>query len=128
MNKVTLLLLTVLFFASCSGVPKGTIIAWHSNENVPTGWAICNGANGTPDLTNRFLMGTANSSEIGQIGGQPEIAEIRLTNKQDKANITKLNSALHDQGIAVAHETHTHVIDKVTNLPPYYKVVYIIKK
>src|SRR5262249_3903389 len=39
--------------------PTGTILAWSSNSAaIPTGWAICNGQNGTPDLRGRFLRGT----------------------------------------------------------------------
>ena len=39
-------------------MPKGTILGWFS-KNVPEGWAICNGQNGTPNLNERFPMGTA---------------------------------------------------------------------
>jgi hypothetical protein len=34
-----------------------------------TGWALCNGNNGTPDLSDRFVMGTTASSTLKSIGG-----------------------------------------------------------
>ncbi len=37
-------------------IPVGGIIMW-SGSSVPTGWALCDGNNGTPDLTGRFVMG-----------------------------------------------------------------------
>lgn len=52
-------------------VPRGAIIMWSGPiSSVPSGWALCNGNNGTPDLTNRFVMSVANASEDpGAIGG-----------------------------------------------------------
>jgi hypothetical protein len=38
-------------------LPYGTIIMWHGTvATVPTGWALCNGSNGTPDLRNKFVI------------------------------------------------------------------------
>ncbi|MCB1097683.1 MAG: hypothetical protein KDN22_19070, partial [Verrucomicrobiae bacterium] len=31
-------------------VPKGTISAWHPGYNIPKGWLVCDGKNGTPDI------------------------------------------------------------------------------
>ena len=37
-------------------LPSGVIVMWSgTTSNIPTGWALCNGANGTPDLRNRFI-------------------------------------------------------------------------
>ena len=33
------------------------------------GWALCNGLNGTPNLQDRFVMGTTKASEVGNEGG-----------------------------------------------------------
>lgn len=35
-------------------LPRGVIVAWNS-EAAPTGWALCDGQNGTPDLRGRFI-------------------------------------------------------------------------
>ena len=38
---------------------KGMILAWYGSiYDIPKGWVLCNGANGTPDLTDKFIMGT----------------------------------------------------------------------
>ena len=43
--------------------PRGVIVMWSGATNaVPAGWALCNGANGTPDLTGRFIVGAGASS------------------------------------------------------------------
>ena len=33
------------------------------------GWVLCNGANGTPDLRDRFVVGAANGADPGATGG-----------------------------------------------------------
>ena len=49
-------------------VPIGGIIMWSGTiANIPTGWALCNGSNSTPDLRNRFVVG-AHSDGAGGAG------------------------------------------------------------
>lgn len=39
-------------------IPQGGIIMWSGTiTNIPSGWALCNGSNGTPDLRNKFVVG-----------------------------------------------------------------------
>ena len=45
-------------FALANGIPTGAIILWSGSiASIPSGWALCNGAGGTPDLRNRFIVG-----------------------------------------------------------------------
>tara|TARA_B100000214_G_scaffold25528_1_gene16769 strand:- start:246 stop:860 length:615 start_codon:yes stop_codon:yes gene_type:complete len=46
--------------SSDSGVPSGVILLWYGNSsNIPTGWVICDGSNGTPDLRDKFVVGAS---------------------------------------------------------------------
>jgi microcystin-dependent protein len=54
--------------------PRGGIILWAgSTDNVPPGWVLCNGHNGTPDLRGRFVVGwhpdDGDYNGIGRTGG-----------------------------------------------------------
>lgn len=42
-------------------VPRGIIVMF-SGSAAPSGWAFCNGQNGTPDLRDRFIKGSQNFS------------------------------------------------------------------
>jgi hypothetical protein len=57
-------------------IPVGGIIMW-SGSSVPIGWALCDGNNGTPDLTGRFVMGAKKTSygylDVGEKGGNEYI-------------------------------------------------------
>lgn len=48
--------------------PIGGIIMWsnYASRGIPTGWVLCDGQNGTPDLRNRFIMGSGDKYVIGQ--------------------------------------------------------------
>lgn len=38
-------------------VPRGVITMWFgTTSNIPAGWALCDGGNGTPDLRDRFVI------------------------------------------------------------------------
>jgi hypothetical protein len=50
-------------------VPLGGIIMW-SGTTIPTGWALCNGSNGTPNLQDRFIVGAGSDRyAVGATGG-----------------------------------------------------------
>lgn len=48
------------------GVPKGVIVMWGGRvSDVPDGWAICDGKNGTPNLIDKFIKGGSPGSTGG---------------------------------------------------------------
>lgn len=51
--------------------PKGTILMFNgASSEIPEGWAICDGTNGTPNLIGRFIKSEIQS---GQTGGANEV-------------------------------------------------------
>jgi len=48
-----------------NGLPKTGDIIPFAGTVAPTGWAICDGANGTPDLRGFFIVGASSSGNIG---------------------------------------------------------------
>lgn len=56
--------------------PKGTILMFNgASSEIPEGWAICNGSNGTPNLIEKFIKAGTSS---GVTGGNPN-NEVTLT-------------------------------------------------
>jgi hypothetical protein len=56
-------------------IPVGIIVMWSGAViNVPSGWVLCNGTSGTPDLRDRFIVGAGNAYSPGNIGGSDTIA------------------------------------------------------
>jgi microcystin-dependent protein len=51
-------------------LPAGTIVMWSGAlASIPAGWAVCDGANGTPDLRDRFVLGAGSGENPGETGG-----------------------------------------------------------
>ena len=51
-------------------VPSGGIIMWSGSiANIPAGWLLCNGSNGTPNLVDRFVVGAGSTYSVGATGG-----------------------------------------------------------
>jgi len=57
-------------FVQQNGVPIGGIIMWSGTiANIPQGYALCNGSNGTPDLRNKFVIGAGSTYAPAATGG-----------------------------------------------------------
>lgn len=63
--------MTIANFGENVKIDPGAITMWAGLlSEVPSGWAICDGNNGTPDLTGRFLRSIPDSTTSpGQTGG-----------------------------------------------------------
>lgn len=58
-----------------SSVPSGSIIPWYGNlADIPDGFALCNGSNGTPDLRDRFIVGAGSSYALRATGGTDSVS------------------------------------------------------
>jgi len=56
--------------AAVTPIPAGGIIMWSGSIGaIPTGYYLCNGQNGTPDLRDRFVVGAGNTYAVGNTGG-----------------------------------------------------------
>jgi hypothetical protein len=50
--------------------PKGGIIMWAGAvAAIPTGWALCDGTNGTPNLRDKFVIGAGSTYAVAATGG-----------------------------------------------------------
>lgn len=128
-------------------IPRGLICMW-SGSQVPTGWFLCNGENGTPDLRNRFVVGSGDSYEIGNTGGSNTVTlstanlpshnhSFKVIDSTTTKNIGSTGSVLAGEGVGVfggtSNDTSTINTTSVgsgtahENRPPYYALAYIMK-
>jgi len=51
-------------------VPVGGIVMYSGTfAAIPSNWALCDGTGGTPNLADKFILGTATYAQIGTTGG-----------------------------------------------------------
>jgi len=43
-----------------------------STGSIPSGWALCNGSSGTPDLRDKFVVGAGNTYAVDATGGSAD--------------------------------------------------------
>lgn len=97
------------------GLVAGIICMWSgSTASVPSGWALCDGTNGTPDLRDRFIVGAGNSYAPGAVGGANSVT---LTQAQMPVHQHTVSLATDSQG-SHAHSgstssngAHTHTVN-----------------
>jgi microcystin-dependent protein len=66
--------------AVTAAFPTGGIILWSGSvASIPSGWALCNGSNGTPDLRNRFVVGAGSTYAVAATGGSADAIVVSHT-------------------------------------------------
>jgi hypothetical protein len=61
-------------------IPSGGIIMWSGSiASVPSGWYLCDGNNGTPDLRNRFVVGAGDTYAVDATGGSADAVVVAHT-------------------------------------------------
>ncbi len=131
---------------SIAALPQGSIIIWSGNvASIPSGWALCDGNNGTPDLRDKFV-----------VGARQDIGGVAMTNVS--GTFTQVGGEAYHTLTIAEMPAHTHQYSGVSwqdrydggnwwspypgvtqttsstgsgqphnNLPPYYALCFIIK-
>ena len=116
------------------------MIMMYNGSSAPSGWAICDGSSGTPDLRDRFIVGTGSSYSLGNTGGANSVTlttaqmpshthsyvghtypgsgpEQNQSGGVEDRTSFNVNKTTGSQGGGQAHE----------NRPPYYALMFIMK-
>jgi len=80
-------------------IPAGLISMWSGSiGSIPSGWYLCDGSNGTPNLTDRFIIGAGSSYAVNGNGGA---SSVTLTTNNMPSHTHTATSTVTDPG-------HTH--------------------
>jgi len=143
--------------AASSTLPSGMILLWSGAiGSIPSGYYLCDGTNGTPDLRNKFIVGAGNSYSVNQTGGSADAIVVSHTHTatstvtdpghfhqynfpttgnsygSNSGGVTpgsvSNNTTTATTGITVATTNATAGVSGTNaNLPPYYALAYIMK-
>lgn len=120
-------------------VPRGGIILWSGAiTNVPSGWALCDGANGTPDLRDRFVIGHSASAAdglIGETGGTTnhfhvvDIPQVESTRVGGGTEIRGGAGAIYELTTAHTHNVNPPPANsaQASHIPPFIRLGFIMK-
>lgn len=77
------------------GMFPGIIVMWGGSvSSIPSGWRLCDGTGGAPDLRNRFIAGAGDTYDIGDVGGQDSFTIANSNLPQHSHTATFLGDAL----------------------------------
>ena len=100
------------YVTSAGAIPAGAIVLWSGAANaIPTGWALCNGQNSTPDLRDRFVIGAGNSYAVDATGGSANATLVSHSHTVDNhthgdGTLTVDNHTHGDGSLTVNNHTH----------------------
>jgi microcystin-dependent protein len=85
-------------------IPAGMISLWYGSlGSIPTGWYLCDGSNGTPDLRDRFIVGAGSTYSVGATGGSTTHT---ITTSEMPSHTHNATSVVTDPG-------HNHTLNTV---------------
>lgn len=136
--------------AASSGLTPFTtgMIIMFQGTSAPTGWALCDGQNGTPNLRDRFIVGSGFSYTLNETGGTKDTVIVSHTHSiDDPGHLHQVAYTNSGSGVGVIGESSAGFSGYVPtetattgisinstgeapnnkNLPPYYALAFIIK-
>ena len=125
-------------------IPKGGIIMWSGTiTSIPNGWLLCDGTYNTPNLQDKFIMGSGKNN-IGSIGGNSEIIlqtnnlppHTHTYNTTETIGMPRLMGTAEPERVNMLEQV---VITKITDngpgesapidiTPTFYTLAFIMKK
>ena len=78
-------------------IPAGLISMWSGSiGSIPSGWYLCDGSNGTPNLTDKFIIGAGSTYAVNGTGGATSVT------------LVTANMPAHTHTATVTDPGHTH--------------------
>jgi microcystin-dependent protein len=123
-----------------NSVPAGLIAIWSGAiSNIPAGWVLCDGNNGTPNLQDRFIVGAGSAYAVDATGGASTLAL-----SESELPTHSHDIVIHQHGTSSGEYVESTVdVDEAIdspastasvgsgsaheNKPPYHALAYIMK-
>lgn len=110
-------------------ISTGMIVSWSGSiVSIPSGWALCDGNNGTPNLTDKFIVGAGSTYS-------PNDNSSVTTHDHTFEGDGHTHEIAFGTGISIGAEYDTNTgsetiagtTDTGTSLARYYSLAYIMK-
>lgn len=141
---------TASTFVGDGTIPTGGIIMWSGSvASIPDGWAMCDGKNGTPNLSGRFVLAAGSGAGLtprspGHSGGEEthRLTEAEMPSHGHQTSVGTVGYSASWNGSAEAtaapgqgRNNGSRTWNSATvgnnvahnNMPPYYTLAYIMR-
>ena len=113
------------------------MILMFTGSTAPSGWAFCDGNNGTPDLRDRFIVGAGSTYNVAATGGAAThtLTEAEMPAHNHHVYLATDSNTPYGSVYASGNNNAQGAVATTTkgsgnahnNLPPYYSLCYIMK-
>ncbi len=114
-------------FSVPPSIVPGVITAWAGAiGSVPSGWFLCDGTNGTPDLRDKFLISDGPNFSVGDEGGDP--THIHPFTGDGHAHAVPVETSIEigtNFWPLTSTDPATGTTDQSSSLPKYWALAYI---
>jgi len=112
-----------------AALPKGAILIWYDSiATIPPGYILCDGANGTPDLRDRFIVGAGGAYPVDITGGGAIHNHAFTSNGHAHTLEPGTDVGIGDAyGQDTDNKTDSGITDNADGRPPYHALTYIMK-
>jgi hypothetical protein len=122
-------------------IPTGVILLWSGAISaIPSGWALCDGTAGTPNLTDRFVIhadaDSGGTRDVGDTGGShtTNLQHQHSTTTGGPSSTVFVDDNSGGTDYNVGSQTHTHtgtsnnqLSTAESTIPAFYALAYIMK-
>ena len=89
----------------------GMIMLWYGSvASIPSGWVLCDGNNGTPNLTSKFVVGAGSGYGVNDTGGSADATLVSHSHTINNHTHSFSGSDSHSHTI----NNHTHTFSATT--------------
>lgn len=145
-------------FVAATIIPTGVIVMWSGSiASIPSGWLLCDGTSGTPNLRDRFVVGAGTTYAVAATGGTADAVVVSHTHTATSTDSGHTHNAITQTSggsspgaqytnsfsgsvnttstamIQTSNAVIATTVDSAgvsgtnQNLPPYYALAYIMK-
>jgi microcystin-dependent protein len=112
-----------------SVLPAGVIMMWNGTVNtIPTGWNLCDGSNGTPDLRGLFVVGAGGAYNVAATGGSNSVtlseSQMPVHTHTQQGTFASNTVAAHSHAVSDPGHRHNFIGGNAYGSPGTYYVAY----
>lgn len=108
----------------------GVIYGWSGSIlQIPDGYVLCNGSNGTPDLRDKFIVGAGHDFAVNDSGGSTTHSHTFTSDSHDHDILTGGTDV--SSGTGFEEDTTSEVAEgtalAATSMPAFYALAFLMK-
>jgi len=115
-------------FSSVLEIEIGVITAFSGGlGNIPPGWHLCDGSNGTPDLRDRFVVSAGPTFWVDRTADVS--THTHPFTSDDHTHTLEIGTGINGAPVTYTYLSYNQISGTTaasTNIPPYYALAFIM--